>query len=88
MPEGTPTWMSTPKAHKVTGPGTQWHSQVPLLIDFLRLLHTCKNGSGLASVPEPGWELRSKAPSHPVSPVPCEASEKTWGLSNQSLWAT
>lgn len=62
------------RTHNITGLGR--HSQTPLLIDFLRLLCTCKSRTRLASsrpLPPPlpagaRWELRSEAQPSPLLP--------------------
>lgn len=71
----TPLTAQNPKAHRDAGLGARRHSQIPLLIDFLRPLCTCKNRTGLAGVPEPGWE-QIQGPSHPV---PCALCRRQTG---------
>ena len=57
------------KAHEATGLGTLRHSQIPLLTDFLRPLHTCKNGTRFARVQSrSGTEIQGPPP--PAAPVP------------------
>ena len=75
-PKGLPLWRPTARAPQVTGLGTPKHSQAPLLVDLLRLLHHCKNKTRPSSVPMPGRALSSEIP---PSCLPCALGRPQMG---------